>query len=220
MASGITPISQKREFRQITLSPPHTIHDSESVLASDYELRAVSIGPPHSQPGTMPLMVPARPWEEPQPLGGRNSINTFDFYSTLPLEDFEHPFRIAGQCLWLICQHCRNVVLEMGSCSNFRAPYRGWYLIPCYYVQSSKNWWTSQGVIPFSPLNITHSIPALRLSGYLHLSLCAMGSFGCLVKPMDSFPEYCFKMYKIKCWGLQRQSSTSKCNYLNNKKIK
>lgn len=104
MASGITPISQKREFRQITLSPPHTIHDSKSVLASDCELRAVSIGPPHSQPGTMPLMVPARPWEEPQPLGGRNSINTFDFYSTLPLEDFEHPFRIAGQRLWLICQ--------------------------------------------------------------------------------------------------------------------
>ena len=113
MASGTAPISQKRKFRQITLSPPHTIHDSKSVLASDCELRAVSISPPHSQPGRMPLLVPTRPWEEPQPWGRRNSINTLDFYSTLPLEDFEHPFKIAGQSLWLICQHCRNV-LEMG----------------------------------------------------------------------------------------------------------
>lgn len=60
-----------------------------------------------------------RQWEELQPWGGRNSINTLDIYSTL--EYFEHLFRRAGQSLWLICQHKEQCHfgdrLSHGSCN-------------------------------------------------------------------------------------------------------
>lgn len=108
MASGMAPMFQKREFRQTTSPPSCPIHDSESISTSDWAESCLQQSP--HPPNTVSLAgaqdVAAKiSWEEPQPWGGRNSINTLDFYSSLPVEDFERLFRRAGQSLWLICQH-------------------------------------------------------------------------------------------------------------------
>lgn len=117
-------IYQKREFRQINPHHSHSVHDSKSISTSDCVESYLQHPPTPQSAWKVPNMLQWGSWEEPQPQGGRNSINTLDFYSTLPLETLS----ILSEELAKACDSYanirRNVALEVCLCMSLEATSR------------------------------------------------------------------------------------------------
>lgn len=194
---ALLPFSRKGSLGQLLYLPSALF-----TTGSQYGLQAVSweMSPsvlPTQAAWQVPSMLPGRPWEEPQPWGGRDSINTLDFYSNS-----------ASKGLWASFQKSwPKFVTHMPALREMwiwrwafiwllhwlPAP-SGFDVSPLVIVMCriQKNWWASQGVILFSLFNI----PAAQLLGFLDvltlavlipgvLSLYAMDSFGHLMMSVD-----------------------------------